>query len=214
MTSIIQDLIFVPSLRRSGLKITKVVFGVCHDTGNDGSTARMNVNYYKNTPNEAEQSAHYFVDDQGAIQNVPESEKAWHVRHLVGIDKQMYGVSANDGAISVELCYGSKWTKERNMNSYQNYVWIWANICQRNNINPKTNLVAHATLDPSRRTDPLNAFKIIGVTWDQFIADVCAIYSPLPTLASQPPIDCSVEVATAKKSVIQSIITFLNGLIK
>lgn len=165
------DLITKGTKRRSGLTLKKVVFIVAHDTGNDGSTAKNNVDYYKRTANEMSASAHIFVDDIECVTCIPTTEKAWHVMYEKPKDNQLYGIDANDGAIGVELCYFTK-DIERSKKAYQNYVQVIAELCFKHNIQVASNIVGHYTLDPQRKTDPLNAFKYIGITWTQFIQDV------------------------------------------
>jgi N-acetylmuramoyl-L-alanine amidase CwlA len=176
-----QQYIPVPSLRRSGQKILGTKFIVCHDTGNDGSTAQNNADYYKTSANVMQASAHAFVDDQGVIEVIPATEKAWHVRYSQPQDNQMFGGDANDYSLGIELCYSTT-GKFNSVVAYNNYVEYIRGLCAQYNINPLTNLVSHATLDPTRRTDPINAFGKIGKTWNDFIADV-SIQNTKPTLA-------------------------------
>ena len=76
---------FLPyGTRRTGqsLDTGSPIFAVYHDTGNPGSTAQQNVDYYKNTYDidwATTASAHFFVDDKECIICVPLDEKAWHV---------------------------------------------------------------------------------------------------------------------------------------
>ncbi len=176
--NIINRLIPSPSLRRSGIKNTGIKYIVCHDTGNDGSTANGNVNYYIQSAHEVEASAHAFVDDQIGIWCIPSEEKAWHVRKSAGIAPNVAPTIANDCSLGIELCFGSGWGTVRNMAAYNNYVALIASLCKKYNLNPATSLVQHAKLDPTRRTDPLNAFKYIGKTWEQFIKDVSSQLTP------------------------------------
>ena len=58
--------------RRTGqsLDTGSPIFAVYHDTGNPGSTAQQNVDYYKNTYDidwATTASAHFFVDDKECI---------------------------------------------------------------------------------------------------------------------------------------------------
>ena len=168
---ITQKLIPKPSKRRSGDKIKGVKFIVAHDTGNDNSTALQNVNYYINSKDEMSASAHTFIDDKDIIECVPLDEKAWHVRYNVPVDNTIFGVDANDYAIGVELCYFSK-DKERSLKAYNNYVEYIAQKTLEYNLNPKTKIVGHYTLDPGRKTDPINAFKTFNKTWEDFIKDL------------------------------------------
>lgn len=161
----------VPSLRRSGLRIDGVKFIVCHDTGNDGSTAQGNVDYYIKSANEMQASAHAFVDDKIIIECIPAVEKAWHVQYGPTVDNKMFGFDANDDALGVELCFSTKGLFDSKA-AYANYVEYIRSLCVKYNLDPRTNLVAHGTLDPARRTDPFTAFATIGKTWQNFIDDV------------------------------------------
>lgn len=164
----------VPTQRRSGIKNLGIKFIVCHDTGNDGSTALGNVNYYISSANDMQASAHYFVDDIQAINCIPEDEKAWHVWYSTTVDNSMFGVDANDNALSVELCYSTKGLFD-STKAYNNYCTLIAQLCVKYSLDPATKLIGHYTLDPARRTDPINAFSKIGKTWNQFITDVQAL---------------------------------------
>lgn len=103
-----------PSKRRSGLLPSPgVKFIVAHDTGNPGSTARANRNYFENSRDKDSASAHLFVGDREIIECIPaltsgKPEKAWHVLYTVPTDNQLFGFNANDAAIGVEYCYGGK----------------------------------------------------------------------------------------------------------
>lgn len=160
--------------RRSGQKNTGIKFLVAHDTGNPGSTAHQNIDYYIKSANDVQASAHFFVDDIGIYNCIPEDEKAWHVRSNVGIDKKHFGVFANDAALGIELCFGTTWGALKNNLAYENYVNLFAHLCNKYNINPTSGIVGHGDLDPTRRTDPYNAFKIMGKTFNKFISDVQA----------------------------------------
>jgi N-acetylmuramoyl-L-alanine amidase len=152
---------------RSGEKLEKVKFIVSHSTGNPGSTAYANRNYFNNRQPSA--SAHTFIDDKYILEMIPLDEKAWHVLYNKPIDNQMFGSDANDAAIGVELCYGG------NINfteAYKRYVWYHAYLCEKFHLDSIKHIVSHHTLDPERRNDPLDAFRLYGVTWNEFIADV------------------------------------------
>lgn len=162
-----------PSQRRPGISMLKVMFMVAHDTGNPGSTAAVNVSYYENSRNDMEASAHIFVDDKQIIECIPfltaAPEKAWHVVYNVTTDNELYGANANDAAGGVELCYGGNIDLSE---SYKRYVWVLAFSCWKYGLNPATVITGHHILDPARRTDPMNAFKILGKTFVQFVQDV------------------------------------------
>lgn len=184
MIGVIEQFIPTGTKRRSGIKNAGVSFIVSHDTGNDGSTAKQNVSYYINSANEMEASAHFFVDDKQIICCIPENEKAWHVRYNITLDNEIYQKDANDWAIGVELCFHSKNTLVDNIKAYNNYVDLHVYLCQKYKINPSTGIVGHYKLDPTRRTDPLNAFKYLGKTWPDFIADIMRKILPEPETSS------------------------------
>jgi len=166
-----QQYLPVPSQRRSGEKLDKVQYIVAHDTGGVDGTAQSNVDWYIQTANGIKQaSAHVFVDDTEAIWCVPEDEKAWSVRYDAGIAPNVAPHFMNDCAIAVELCYFSDLS--RSETAYANYVQLIAELCSKHAIDPQTGIVAHKDLDPTRRTDPINAFSRIGKTWEQFLSDV------------------------------------------
>lgn len=166
-----KDYITLGTKRRSGAKNLGVKFLVAHDTGNPNSTARQNVNYFKNSANEMSASAHTFIDDIDIIECVPLDEKAWHVWYSVPTDNTKYGCDANDCAIGIELCYFPS-DKARTQKAYDNYVKYIVGLCNTYKLNPLTHISGHFQLDPARKTDPMNAFKIISKTYEQFLNDV------------------------------------------
>nr|ADF97542.1 PlyM17 [uncultured phage] len=152
---------------RCGQQIKKVLFIVSHDTGNPGSTAYGNRNYFNNQQPSA--SAHTFIDDKYILEIIPIYEKAWHVQYQKPKDNQMFGDDANDAAIGVELCWGNG----INFNeAYKRFVWYHAHLCKTFKLNPRKHIVSHKTLDPERKVDPIDCFKRHGITWEQFINDV------------------------------------------
>ncbi|MBM7573415.1 peptidoglycan hydrolase-like protein with peptidoglycan-binding domain [Aquibacillus albus] len=156
---------------RPGEKLDEVKFIVSHDTGNPGSTAYANRNYFANTQPSA--SSHTFIDDQYILEIIPLDEKAYHVRSNVPEDNRRFGANANNAAIGVELAFGGSINFSE---AYDRYVWYHAYLLDRFNLEAGTDIVAHSTLDPSRRTDPQNALHRNGVSWDQFINDVKQMY--------------------------------------
>lgn len=159
------------SKRRSGIKNDGIKYIVAHDTGGPMATAQDEVNYYIKSANDLEASAHYFVDDVGAIMCIPEDEKAWHVHYNAGIAPNLAPTFANDVALGIELCYFPS-DPERSLKAYNNYCSLIASLCTKFNLKPLHDIVGHGTLDPTRRTDPLNAFGHINKTWGQFLVDV------------------------------------------
>ncbi len=74
-----------------------IVYIVIHYTGNKGDTAQNNADYFGRADRQA--SAHYFVDDNQAVQIVRDGDKAWHC----GDGRGKYGIS-NSNSVSIEMC--------------------------------------------------------------------------------------------------------------
>lgn len=168
------ELLTTGTKRRSGQLIKQVRFIVAHDTGNPGSTALNNVNYYERTNNQSYASAHIFVDAHEIIECIPSittdrPEKAWQVRYEVPKDNALFGADANDAAIGVEYCFGPKINA---VEAYKRYIWTIAYLCDKYALDPKKAIVGHFQLDPGRKADPINGLKLAGKTWTQFLADV------------------------------------------
>lgn len=167
-----------PSRRRSGLPIGKVRFLVAHDTGNPGSSASGNVNYYINSAKTESASAHIFVDDKQIIECIPAltapPEKAWHVLYGKPKDNQLYGANANDAAIGVEYCYGRGIDSDK---AYDKYVWVLAKLCYAFKLDPSKDIAGHFFLDPERKTDPVTGLAHSRRTYDQLLKDVVDEYN-------------------------------------
>lgn len=170
-----------PTRRRSGISLPKVRFLVAHDTGNPGSSARSNVQWYIDTCRSVEKdkvsSAHLFVDDKHIYECIPAltapPEKAWHVLYKKTKDNELYGLNANDGAIGVEYCYGAGIDANK---AYHKYLWILAKLCYEFNLNPSTDIVGHCVLDPLRKTDPQTGLHASGRSYAQLLKDVVVAY--------------------------------------
>ena len=167
------NLIPTGTKRRSGIKNLGIKFLVAHDTGNPNTTAGQNVNYYINSANEASASAHVFVDDKEIIWCIPENEKAWHVWYSTTIDNKRFNADSNDSAIGVELCYFPQDIAKTRL-AYENYTDLLASLCDKYKLDPLVHIPGHNDLDPARKTDPMNAFRVIGKTMIQFRTDVRA----------------------------------------
>ena len=83
---------------------SKIKYIVIHYTGNDGDKAKNNCNYFKN--NVVKASAHYFVDDNGAIQSVPDHFTAYSVggKKYAYTNPITYNKCVNSNSLSIELC--------------------------------------------------------------------------------------------------------------
>jgi N-acetylmuramoyl-L-alanine amidase len=184
---------------RSGQQIKKVKFIVAHDTGNEGSTAYQNRKYFNDHQPAA--SAHTFIDDKYILEIIPLYEKAWHVHYQKSFDNRLFGDDANDAAIGVELCWGGKINFTE---AYKRYVWYHAYLCDAFNLDPRKHIVGHYTLDPERKTDPINAFKQYGVTWEKFINDVVKVFED----------EFSNEKTKTREEQVKSEIVRFPGIIK
>ncbi|WP_416729192.1 N-acetylmuramoyl-L-alanine amidase family protein [Fictibacillus sp. JL2B1089] len=152
---------------RPGTPLEGPLFGVAHDIGNGGSTARQNMLYFNNHQPNA--SAHVFIDDKEILVIIPLNEKAYHVQYQKPYDNLRFGEDANDAAIGVELCWGGGINF---IEAYKRYVWFWAWLCRKYNWDPHEKIASHKQLDPERRTDPDNALNKHGITYSQFLNDV------------------------------------------
>lgn len=157
--------------RPGGYRIPR--YGVAHDTGNPGSTARQNVNYF-NSRN-LSSSVHAFVDDNEIIIDIPLTEKAYHVRSNVS--------DANQWAVGVELCYGGEINFQE---AYKRYVYFWAYLCDKFHWNPQRQIIGHYKLDPTRRSDPINALSQHGISYEEFLSDVQAQLKGIDSLPKRP----------------------------
>lgn len=176
--------------RRSGILMPGVSFLVDHDTGNPGSTAFGNVSYYERTNNaDPTASAHDFVDDGDIVECIPfltgTPEKAWHVLYNVTTDNQMFGHDANDYAGGFELCYGNGIDLYA---AYDRYKWLNAFACYKYGLDPARRITGHHILDPRRKTDPMNAFKILGMTFQDNIDEIVKEYNSCVDVPNHKPL--------------------------
>ncbi|MEX2947718.1 peptidoglycan recognition family protein [Staphylococcus warneri] len=151
--------------RRTGqpLDTGSPIFAVYHDTGNPGSTAQQNVNYYKNTYDidwGSTASAHFFVDDEECVICVPLDEKAWHVLYDTPTDNYYYGDDANDAAFGGELCYFSE-DRERSLKALDNFARVFAVLVDSWGIDHWNKCPGHQDIQADKR-DPGNALEACG----------------------------------------------------
>ena len=76
-----------------------VQYIVMHYTANNGDTAKNNCDYYHRAGG-LQASAHYFVDEHGAMQSVHEDDTAWHC----GARAYWHPECRNDNSIGIEMC--------------------------------------------------------------------------------------------------------------
>ena len=72
---------------------------VMHYTANNGDTAKNNCDYYHRVGG-LQASAHYFVDEHGAMQSVREGDTAWHC----GARAYWHPECRNANSIGIEMC--------------------------------------------------------------------------------------------------------------
>lgn len=72
---------------------------VMHYTANNGDTAKNNCDYYHRVGG-LQASAHYFVDEHGAMQSVREGDTAWHC----GARAYWHPECRNSNSIGIEMC--------------------------------------------------------------------------------------------------------------
>ena len=87
-----------PSNYRAG-RTQPVRYIVMHYTANNGDTARNNCDYY-HCVGGLQASAHYFVDEHGAMQSVRECDTAWHC----GARAYWHPECRNANSIGIEMC--------------------------------------------------------------------------------------------------------------
>lgn len=73
-----------------------------HYTANNGDTARNNCDYYHRVGG-LQASAHYFVDEHGAMQSVREGDTAWHCGAEAG-RRYWHPECRNANSIGIEMC--------------------------------------------------------------------------------------------------------------
>ena len=76
-----------------------VEYIVMHYTANNGDTAKNNCDYYHRVGG-LQASAHYFVDEYGAMQSVREGDTAWHC----GARAYWHPECRNANSIGIEMC--------------------------------------------------------------------------------------------------------------
>lgn len=87
-----------PSNYRAG-RTQPVRYIVMHYTANNGDTAKNNCDYYHRVGG-LQASAHYFVDEHGAMQSVRECDTAWHC----GARAYWHPECRNANSIGIEMC--------------------------------------------------------------------------------------------------------------
>lgn len=79
-------------------RASDIKYVVIHYTGNNGDTARNNLNYFHE--NKVSASAHFFVDEKETCCSVPWDNIAWHC----GAKKYIHDECRNANSIGIEIC--------------------------------------------------------------------------------------------------------------
>lgn len=138
---IIEDYIEYSKFTRTCDPIKSVKAVVIHYTGNPGSTAKANRNYFEivGQTGDTYASCHYIVDlDGSVIAVIPEREKAYHaggrsytqLAHDLFYDKDLKRIYPHDKCIGIEVCHpyvNGKFNPE----TYTSLVALTADIVMR-----------------------------------------------------------------------------------
>lgn len=176
---VVKDYAIRGSARRPGRAMNPGVrFIVVHDTSNPGASARNHARFYRNDPNPSQpSSAHIFVDDQVILETIPAltgpPEQALHVLRGLAKDNQLFGLDANRAAIGIELCFGGTIDPDK---AYRHYVWTVAKLCKVFGLDPSRRIVGHQVLDPARRSDPGEALRRSGRSYDGLLRDIVSTF--------------------------------------
>ncbi len=195
------------SRRRPGrAMVPGVKFIVVHDTGNSGASARAHARYYRNDPNPGRtSSAHIFVDDQDIVETIPAltaaPEQALHVLYDRPLDNQLYGYDANRAAVGIEYCYGGDIDADE---AYRRFVWTAAKVCHRFSLDPSRHVVGHQILDPGRKTDPGQALRRSGRSYEMLLNDIVVMFRECGGTASLIG-SAKIDAGSAKTTVHLSV---------
>jgi len=66
-------------------------------------------------------------------------------------------------------------------------VWVLARTCYEFDLDPRTSIVGHFFLDPTRRTDPATGLAYSRRTYDQLLQDVASDYDGMRAEAGRQP---------------------------
>lgn len=96
-------------------RLAAIEYIVLHYTSNKGDTAKNNGDYYSRTSG-LNASAHFFVDENGVVMSVQESDTAWHCGGgLQGSGGHTFhNICTNSNSIGVEMCL---WDRQGNIRS-------------------------------------------------------------------------------------------------
>ena len=143
MLPITEQLLSIGPNRPGDRIVPKLI--IIHRTGNPGSSALANRNYFEslNHPplsGNKYASAHYIVDANTIIRCIPENERAHHCR------------GANFNGIGIETF------EPYNEQAYRNLIDLVVDICRRYHFQPTSQFIqSHSKYDPTTRPyDPFS----------------------------------------------------------
>ncbi len=128
-----EDYLTVNSYSRPGTELEEVDKIVIHYTGNPGTTAKGNRDYFENlaTTGETYASSHFVIDLDGTIlQCIPLNEIAYASNE------------ANSYCISIECCHPDA-SGEFSTETYNQCVILTANLCNYYGLDPQKDVIRH-----------------------------------------------------------------------
>jgi N-acetylmuramoyl-L-alanine amidase len=147
-----KDLLTVNPFSRPGKKLTGVKALVIHWTGNAGSTARQNRNYFESLkgqslsdPAARYASAHFIVGIEGeVIQCIPAEEMAWHVGAKTYTPEALgrLGNYPNNCTVGIELCHPSA-DGHFNTETLRAAAELCALLCVQSGLDPARDIWRH-----------------------------------------------------------------------
>lgn len=128
-----EDYLTVNSYSRPGTELEEVDKIVIHYTGNPGTSAKGNRDYFENLANTGETyaSSHFVIDLDGTIlQCIPLNEIAYASNE------------ANEYCISIECCHPDA-SGEFSTQTYNQCVMLTAKLCDYYGLNPQNDVIRH-----------------------------------------------------------------------
>ena len=162
-------------------KASSIKYVVIHYTGNNGDTARNNLNYFHE--NVVSASAHFFVDEKECCCSVPWDNIAWHC----GAKKYTHDECRNANSIGIEICSrkGSNGEYYFHNNAVKLAAQLTAQQMKNYNI-PLGNVVRHYDVTgkicpaPFMAADEWKAFKdLVWFYYQQKVGDKMTYYETL-----------------------------------
>ena len=162
---------------RCGKKLRGVKGIVIHWTGNPGTSAQANRNYFESLKEQTGSegmryaSAHFVIGIDGEIiQCLPLDEWAYHVgaKQYVDGTKERLGPIPNNCTIGIELCHPD-WTGRFTSETWEAAAELTAVLLKRFNLSPDKDVYRH--YDITEKVCP-KYFVEHGLEWGHFLCDV------------------------------------------